>query len=759
MNSFVTTYNGLFGQHLLDMPAVERIEIPLIQRDYAQGRAGKAVARIRGDFLDVLRRAVTGGEPVSLDFVYGDVVEGTLRPLDGQQRLTTLFLLHWYLASRAGRLDEEQGWKRLTYATRASARLFCERLVCCQPPSELLDLSAWIEDQPWFLHTWCHDPTIQSMLLMLDAMHQCFAQDDCVAAWERLIDRDRPAISFHLLPMSEMGLDEDLYIKMNSRGKPLTPFENFKARFEQVLEKSCPDCVAEFARRVDGEWSDTLWPYRGGDSIVDDEFLRYFEFITELCEWREGRLANGEIGTLAERVFGSANPAAAAQLDFLFQAFDTWVGQDIPALFDRLFAKAAPGEGDDHSRVVLFGSEGDGVETDLFAVCCREYGKRAGSRRVFSLAHTLLLYAVILHRIHGTEDFPRRLRVLRNLLEASVNELREARMPALVADVARIVVDGSLDGVTAFNQAQVADERLKTSLLARHPHLTGALYRLEDQPVLRGCVAAFELDADTFRHQAHAFCRLMADPDMWPALTGALLAIGDYSRHLPSGRAFQFGSMSSPSAWRKLLTDVGRSQLAATRQTFGQLLDRVAEAGDDLEALLATLQQQWIKSCDEANRFDWRYYFVKYPVMRKGQSGIYVGMNGELRYSVCMLQRTQMNSWYRDPYLLAMHRESGVGSAVEDPWFTGYESQPRWMQLKKSGVEFRCVDEGIEIRHGRVDEADALRRILERHGTIVKNNRLLRAVPKVPSDDKDVDAQDRVQIGAALLRELVAVGF
>ena len=32
-----------------------------------------------------------------------------------------------------------------------------------------------------------------------------------------------------------MGSGEDLYIKMNSRGKPLTPFENFKARFEQAI--------------------------------------------------------------------------------------------------------------------------------------------------------------------------------------------------------------------------------------------------------------------------------------------------------------------------------------------------------------------------------------------------------------------------------------------------------------------------------------------------------------------------------------------
>jgi len=201
-----------------DAPAVGRIEIPLIQRDYAQGRESDVVERIRTNFLNVLHRAVTGGERVSLDFIYGDVKNGTLRPLDGQQRLTTLFLLHWYLAFRAERINQEHGWKNFSYETRASARLFCKRLAECQPPA-VEDLSAWIEDQSWYLHTWRYDPTIQSMLVMLDAMHERFRDESCLAAWERLIDAEEPAISFHLLPIEQMdGLSEDLYIQMNSRG-------------------------------------------------------------------------------------------------------------------------------------------------------------------------------------------------------------------------------------------------------------------------------------------------------------------------------------------------------------------------------------------------------------------------------------------------------------------------------------------------------------------------------------------------------------
>ena len=41
---------------------------------------------------------------------------------------------------------------------------------------------------------------------------------------------------FHLLPIDDMGSAEDLYIKMNSRGKPLTDFETFKA---QLLKPCC----------------------------------------------------------------------------------------------------------------------------------------------------------------------------------------------------------------------------------------------------------------------------------------------------------------------------------------------------------------------------------------------------------------------------------------------------------------------------------------------------------------------------------------
>src|ERR1700722_2463700 len=87
------TYRQLFEQH-------PRVEIPIIQRDYAQGRA--SAHEVRSLFLGALHQALLKSPtdpslPLDLDFVYGNI-EGekpAFCPLDGQQRLTTLFLLHW----------------------------------------------------------------------------------------------------------------------------------------------------------------------------------------------------------------------------------------------------------------------------------------------------------------------------------------------------------------------------------------------------------------------------------------------------------------------------------------------------------------------------------------------------------------------------------------------------------------------------------------------------------------------------------------
>lgn len=754
MRSFTTSYHGLFVRRNEDAPEIDRIKIPLIQRDYAQGRDDREVRRIRREFLDVLCRAVCGGEPVGLDFVYGEMDGDRLIPLDGQQRLTTLFLLHWYLAVRTGQSVRGQAWTRFSYATRPSARRFCERLAEYQPPTTVPPNSEWIEDQPWYLATWRHDPTVGSMRVMLDAIHQQLGTADCEQAWARLIDPARPAISFQLLPIEWTGRSDELYIKMNSRGKPLTAFEHFKARFEQSLnEWRCPR-VAEFASLIDGAWSDLMWPFRGDDDIVDDEFMRYIRFITEVCIWQAGTECQaGDLAALAECVYGPGNARRDSNLGFLFDAFNTWVGLDIPALFGGLFSADDTGGG--QGQVVLFGLSAP-HKINLFEACCRDYGEVRGPNRVFSLAQTLLFYGVLLQRLHATPEVPRRLRVLRNLIEASGNEIRLERMTNLLADVRLVVVDRTLNGVSAFNQAQVADERLKEALLARCPGLEAELFRLEDHRLLRGCLAAFELDVAVFAARADTFTRLFADQTLLPELTGALLATGDYSRRL-NPRSIRLGSSKETQPWRDLLTGTGRGQLSSTRAVLGDLLDRLAQAQVDFQTVLSQVGQNWLNATAQSTGLDWRWYLVRYPAMRDGRSGVYFGLSDNAGYNLCMLDKVQMNSWYRDPYLSAIHLESAVGDAVEPLWFTGYETQPRWLRLATSGAQLRCVAAGLQLEPPVVDaHRPAFAAVCVTRG--IGADYLL-MVPQVARGGVMLDAQDRVALGATLLRELVAAGL
>ena len=89
------------------------------------------------------------------------------------------------------------------------------------------------------------------MLVMLDAIHGRFGDVDAPSAWSLLIDPEARPISFHVLEIAKMGLTEDLYVKMNSRGKPLTEFEHFKALFEQRIEETHGHRSHELAERID----------------------------------------------------------------------------------------------------------------------------------------------------------------------------------------------------------------------------------------------------------------------------------------------------------------------------------------------------------------------------------------------------------------------------------------------------------------------------------------------------------------------------
>lgn len=281
----------------------KKIVIPIIQRDYAQGREGREFLRER--FLGQLFDALKGTKPLVLDFVYGSAEGDTFYPLDGQQRLTTLWLLHWYLALRAGTLSEDKKvLEKFSYETRISSRTFCQKLcgITQSDQPQQHGIAAFVRNQTWFYSAYEQDPTVQSMLRMLNGTDISDSnkmditdgiEEYCIQAelteekaqklLKRLKGEDAP-ISFYLLSMEDknMPLTDDLYIKMNARGKVLTDFENFKVDLLKYKLSSGKCLIPEndmsnesFSLLLDTRWTDLFWRYHSTDCHIDEIYMSF----------------------------------------------------------------------------------------------------------------------------------------------------------------------------------------------------------------------------------------------------------------------------------------------------------------------------------------------------------------------------------------------------------------------------------------------------------------------------------------------------
>lgn len=303
---------------------IDRIVIPIIQRDYAQGRLvsgkdGPVLNPTGKKFIREIFSALT--EPdgrLEMDFIYGSLKtdeEGrrSFIPLDGQQRLSTLFLLHWFLAG--AELPEEERaristmLRKFRYETRVSSERFCRELACeltrgnidflgTEVGSEGKTLDEQIENLPWFHGSYRLDPTVAAMLTMLDEIRFLYLGTG------RDLFQNLSRLRFYVLPLNNFGLTEDLYVKMNARGKQLTDFETFKADLQDHLKKKQAEwglCERErdgrrmpfdlyFISKMDNEWAQCFWEMERSDEQSFDglffDFIRKFLLNDYLLSYR-----------------------------------------------------------------------------------------------------------------------------------------------------------------------------------------------------------------------------------------------------------------------------------------------------------------------------------------------------------------------------------------------------------------------------------------------------------------------------------------
>lgn len=273
-----------------------KIEIPILQRDYAQGRKDKKTGEIRKKILKYILESLENGEAKELDFVYGaertykDKNDNTLKafiPLDGQQRLTTLWLLYWYLAYRNEIKGQEQELikemlEKFTYENRTSSKDFMKAL-CNSSLPQVNGLSDYIVNQTeWFDEAWLLDPSINGFLTMLDSFenHEIIKKPgNLKKLYDGLVNQD--LVTFYFLPLRNFGLGEEIYTRMNARGKVLNEFEEFKSNFYKIIGEASNR--EEITRKIEYDWVKNLWDYRPDKMyIVDAPFMNWLRFITQM---------------------------------------------------------------------------------------------------------------------------------------------------------------------------------------------------------------------------------------------------------------------------------------------------------------------------------------------------------------------------------------------------------------------------------------------------------------------------------------------
>lgn len=283
MNEQLKTYS------FNDLLKQGKIRIPKIQRDYAQGRLSQNVNEIRKVFVHTLLLVVKGKRPATkLDFVYGSTHNKAFEPLDGQQRLTTLFLLHWMMGSELS-VEGDKKHSTFIYETRNTSTEFCDELVGHEAKQFVEEAkskdslpSVIIKGRDWFKWEWKYDPTILSMFVMIDAIYREMGDE-----WSmdlNICRKNLEHITFNLLNLGDFGLSNELFIKMNARGKQLSDFDKLKSTLEEELQiqqketdgstshnLATADDEEQWRALMDGAWIDFFWHKYARKTIKETE--------------------------------------------------------------------------------------------------------------------------------------------------------------------------------------------------------------------------------------------------------------------------------------------------------------------------------------------------------------------------------------------------------------------------------------------------------------------------------------------------------
>ena len=224
----------------------DKIIVPDLQRDYCWGDhiPSNSTETLVSSFMDSLLK-LDRSRDITMGLIYGyydkELTPNHLQLCDGQQRLTTLFLILGVLNRKAGddrykdilisnfELEEDDKEPHLLYGIRESSLYFLSDLTIYYFLNSNLSLSD-LDKQPWFLNSYNNDPTIISIKCAIETIEAKLASNDdnekpdIYSFGDFLIER----LKFLFYDMNNRLNGEETFVVINTTGEPLTANQNLK---------------------------------------------------------------------------------------------------------------------------------------------------------------------------------------------------------------------------------------------------------------------------------------------------------------------------------------------------------------------------------------------------------------------------------------------------------------------------------------------------------------------------------------------------
>lgn len=643
-----------------------KISIPIIQRDYAQGR--KDAASIRDKFLDEIFNRLDNDENLFLDFVYGSIEGDKFIPIDGQQRLTTLFLLHLYFAKKE-RKDCEY-LKGFTYETRSSSREFCERLVNTDIDFNKDEISADIKNCSWFMPFWENDPTVKSMLVMIDAIHDKFKNS---TFYDRLEN-----IKFSFLELKEFGLTDDLYIKMNARGKPLSEFENFKAEFEKELSQ-------DIKAKLDNEWLDLFWGLKDSDkesvdlSSVDKRYIAFFEgvalnfTILDIKDTKEVKDFDfDEFDILDTLEFFSSNKNNVNNVIKILDELRKVSNYELLKNFT------------DTSKDVTYETRAKFFALSMFLI---NFGAQKLGENFYKEYERITSNVARDFNIDSISNLKQTFEFINEICGKCENE-----------DIFKLLEGFEDKQPKSFKTIEFYkwQEKKKLKLMQSDTRWIDAISEVEKQDQYLGSNLTFlidfaENDVEKFKKHHEKFYKIFKEDRENFFFQRALLAKGDYlveRGYGYGGEYFSFCNFNNnprdkDDNWRSLFFNKEKSQI----------LKELLEDERNLE-----------KTIDDFDKTDWRYYFIKYPQILKYCRNFFIQKNGEM---IRVLTKTLSSSYHVEYYSYALFiilQKEFLNLSQERLKYVGAKSSSEICHIDIGGHKISFIDIGENKYGWKIDE-------------------------------------------------------